>query len=144
MTALWATWWPEIVLTLITAGCLALCRNFGKKLKEYKEKEKNEESRKLDERIDEKLAPIVEEIEELRTHIRNTEEEENKHITLIISSYKYRLVQLCKLYLKQGYITEEQYEQISEFYKLYRALGGNGQAEDYWERIQHLKGKEQK
>ena len=144
MIAFLTAHWGEVLLSLITAGALGVCRHFGKKVKEYKQKEKLEEERKLDEHIDEKLTPIVEEIEELRAYIRNTKEEENKHITLIISSYKYRLVQLCKLYLKQGYITEEQYEQISEFYKLYRALGGNGQAEDYWERIQHLKGKPQK
>ena len=107
MIAFLTAHWGEVLLSLVTAGALGVCRHFGKKVKEYKQKEKLEEERKLDEHIDEKLVPIVEEIEELRTYIRNTKEEENKHITLIISSYKYRLVQLCKLYLKQGYITEE-------------------------------------
>jgi hypothetical protein len=31
--------------------------------------------------------------------------EENRKLGLIIASYRYRLVQLCKLYLKQGYMT---------------------------------------
>ena len=51
-----------------------------------------------EELIDKKIEPIVEEIEELRKYIRNTETKENRDMSLIISSYKYRLVQLCKQY----------------------------------------------
>lgn len=53
---------------------------------------------------------------------------------LIIASYRYRLVQLCKIYMRQGYMTQDQYDQLTEFYKLYTALGGNGQAQDYYEK----------
>lgn len=53
---------------------------------------------------------------------------------LIIASYRYRLVQLCKIYIRQGYMTQDQYDQLTEFYKLYTALGGNGQAQDYYEK----------
>lgn len=53
---------------------------------------------------------------------------------LIIASYRYRLVQLCKIYIHQGYMTQDQYDQLTEFYKLYTALGGNGQAQDYYEK----------
>ena len=31
-------------------------------------------------------------------------------------------------------MTQDQYEQLSEFFKLYEALGGNGQAKQYYER----------
>ena len=31
-------------------------------------------------------------------------------------------------------MTQEQYDQLSEFYKLYTALGGNGQAKEYYEK----------
>lgn len=130
--------WGKILVSLLTAGSLGVCGyclNQFKKIKNLIEKEKAEE---LQEKFEEMLAPIVAEIEELRTYIRKTEEQEKKDITLIVSSYRYRLVQLCKLYIKQGFITSDQYEQISEFYKLYRALGGNGQAKDFWERVQKL------
>lgn len=60
--------------------------------------------------------------------------EEKDQIALITSSYRYRLIQLCKLYLKQGYMTQEQYDQLTEFYKVYSGLGGNGQAKEYYER----------
>jgi hypothetical protein len=48
------------------------------------------------------------------------------------------LVQLCTKYLKQGYITPTQFEGLSEFYKVYTALGGNGQAKTYYEKILEL------
>ena len=45
---------------------------------------------------------------------------------------------MCRLYLKQGFITQDQYDQLTEFYKLYVALGGNGQAKQYYERTIQL------
>lgn len=92
----------------------------------------------LVELIDEKLEPIVEEIEELRKHIRQIENKEKEDLSLIITSYRFRLVQLCKIYLRQGYITQDQYDQLTEFYKLYHSLGGNGQAKEYYEKTMEL------
>ena len=51
-------------------------------------------------------------------------------------------IQLCKLYLKQGYMTQPQYDQLSEFFKLYSNLGGNGQAKEYYEKTMKLQIKE--
>ena len=62
---------------------------------------------------------------------------------LIIDSYKFRLVQLCKLYIKQGYMTQAQYDQLTEFYKLYSSLGGNGQAKQYFEKAIQLEIREE-
>lgn len=88
--------------------------------------------------IDEKLKPVVEDIEELRRYIRRIENKENQDLTLIIASYRFRLVQLCKIYIKQGYMTQDQYDQLTEFYKLYTSLGGNGQAKEYYEKAIEL------
>ena len=49
-----------------------------------------------------------------------------------------RLIQLCKTHLRDGYITQDAFEQITEMYKLYHGLGGNGQAQDYYERVMEL------
>ena len=57
---------------------------------------------------------------------------------LIISSYKFRLVQLCREFIKQGYMTQCQYDQLVEFYRLYEGLGGNGQAKEYYDRAMQL------
>lgn len=58
-----------------------------------------------------------------------------RNFTLILNSYKFRLIQLCKTHIKDGYITEHDFDQITEMYKLYTGLGGNGQAQDYYDKV---------
>lgn len=129
----------EILFGLISAGALAFCRYLYKQLMAYKKMLQEKENNDIVELIDEKLKPIVEDIEELRTYIRKIEDKERQDLTLIIASYRFRLVQLCKIYIKQGYITQDQYDQLTEFYKLYHSLGGNGQAKEYYEKTMELK-----
>ena len=64
------------------------------------------EQDKTDIVIDAHLEPIIADIEELRRYIINIDKEENRKMDLIISSYRYRLIALCKMYLRQGYMTE--------------------------------------
>lgn len=128
----------EILFGLISAGALAFCRYLHKQLMAYKKMLQEKENNDIVELIDEKLKPIVEDIEELRTYIRKTEDKERQDLTLIIASYRFRLVQLCKIYIKQGYMTQDQYDQLTEFYKLYHSLGGNGQAKEYYEKTMEL------
>lgn len=128
----------EILFGLISAGALAFCRYLYKQLMAYKKILQEKENNDIVELIDEKLKPIVEDIEELRTYIRKIEDKERQDLTLIIASYRFRLVQLCKIYIKQGYMTQDQYDQLTEFYKLYHSLGGNGQAKEYYEKTMEL------
>lgn len=128
----------EILFGLISAGALAFCRYLYKQLMAYKKMLQEKENNDIVELIDEKLKPIVEDIEELRTYIRKIEDKERQDLTLIIASYRFRLVQLCKIYIKQGYMTQNQYDQLTEFYKLYHSLGGNGQAKEYYEKTMEL------
>lgn len=128
----------EILFGLISAGALAFCRYLCKQLIAYKKMLQEKENDDIAELIDEKLKPVVEDIEELRRYIRRIENKENQDLTLIIASYRFRLVQLCKIYIKQGYVTQGQYDQLTEFYKLYTSLGGNGQAKEYYEKAIEL------
>ena len=61
-----------------------------------------------------------------------------RYIEIILASYRFRLIQLCQSFLKQGYMTSGQYEQLVEFFKVYAGLGGNGQAKEYYERTLKL------
>lgn len=128
----------EILFGLISAGALAFCRYLCKQLIAYKKMLQEKENDDIAELIDEKLKPVVEDIEELRRYIRRIENKENKDLTLIIASYRFRLIQLCKIYIKQGHVTQDQYDQLTEFYKLYASLGGNGQAKEYYEKAIEL------
>lgn len=128
----------EIIFGLISAGALAFCRYLYKQLKAYKQLLNDKKYEDLDDRIDEKLKPILDDIEEIRGYIRKAESKENRDLELIIASYRFRLVQLCKLYMKKGYMTQDEYDQLTEFFKLYSSLGGNGQAREYYEKTVKL------
>lgn len=140
MEALLAEWGTEILFGLISAAVMGWAKWHGDKLK--KEKIQAEENakiiaeQKLDQKIDGKieveLEPILQELEDLRQYCRDNENLEKSHMNLIVASYRFRLIQLCKGFLRQEYITEAQMEQLVEFYKLYKGLGGNGQAETYY------------
>ena len=123
----------EIFFGLVSAGALGFCKYLHNQLKNYKKLLEEKEDTELEKTIDSRIEPIQKEIEELRKYVIETKNIEKTHMELIISSYKFRLVQLCKEYIKQGYITQEQYDQLSEFYRVYSGLGGNGQAKEYYE-----------
>lgn len=124
----------EILFGLIAAGALAFCKYLHSQIKNYKKLLDEKKDERMETAIDERLEPIVAEIEELRKYIRDVGQVEKHHMDLIVSSYRFRLVQLCKEFIRQGYITQPQYDQLTEFYKLYEALGGNGQAKDYYDK----------
>ena len=76
--------------------------------------------------VDEKLADLAQKHED--------------NLSKILESYKFRFIQLCKTHLKDGYITPEEWDQIVAFYDIYHGLGGNGQAEEYFEQVKKLVG----
>jgi hypothetical protein len=138
MENFFAEWGLEVLIAITSAAILGWIKYKHSKLKQklnnYEELLNTEREHKQEEEIEIKLEPIYEELEELRAYIREAENIEKAHMTLIIASYRFRLIQLCKEFLKQGYMTYTQYEQLTEFFKLYTGLGGNGQAKAYYER----------
>ena len=125
----------KIFWGLVAAGASALCGYLGVQLKKAKDALKKEEQDKADQHIEELLKPIVDDMEELRQYVREVDKSEKHKINLIVQSYRYRLTQLCHLYLKQGYMTVEQYDQLNEFFSLYEALGGNGEAKRLYDKV---------
>lgn len=154
----------EIIFGLLSAGALAFCKHLhkqNKELKAFQEADKNREYRKM---IISEIEPIIDELQHLKSDIvavdtsskmaikqaYNDAEHEHEHMyedlnkiqaandrnfELIINSYKFRLIQLCKSHLRDSYITESDFEQITEMYKLYHGLGGNGQAQEYYDKV---------
>lgn len=128
----------EIFFGLVSAGALTFCKYMHKQMKNYRRLLEEQENQQLEETIENRLEPILIEIEELRKYIREVGQVEKTHMDLIVSSYRFRLVQLCKEFIRQGYMTQNQYDQLTEFYKLYTSLGGNGQAKEYYETTMKL------
>lgn len=133
-----ATHLLEIIFGLISAGALAFCKYLHSKMKTYKKLVEEKENNNLDDTIEAHIEPIRQEIEELRKYVLETKTIESNHMDLILASYRFRLTQLCKAYIQQGYMTDKEYEQLIEFYKVYHGLGGNGQAKTYYERAIQL------
>ena len=142
MGAILAEWGLEILFGLISAIVLGYAKYKGDKLKKERDEAKAliEEKKKqeMEQSIEVKLEPIYEELEELRRYIRETKDIEKSHMNLIVASYRFRLIQLCKGFLNQGYMTMDQRTQLDELYTLYTGLGGNGQAKIYYEQCINL------
>ena len=135
MEGIFMKYGTEIFFGLVSAGALAFCKYLHKKMKEYQAIIEEREQDETEQIVDAHLEPVINDIEELRRYIMNIDTEENRKMGLIISSYRFRLIQLCKIYLRQQYMTQDQYDQLTEFYKLYTGLGGNGQAKEYYEKV---------
>ena len=133
-----ATHLLEIIFGLISAGALAFCKYLHSKMKTYKKLVEEKENNNLDDTIEAHIEPIRQEIEELRKYVLESTSAANKNLDLILASYRFRLTQLCKAYIQQGFMTNTEYEQLVEFYKVYAGLGGNGQAKTYYERAVQL------
>lgn len=157
----------EIFFGLVSAGALAFCKYLWGKNQKLEEMQKADQNRQYRQMILDEIEPIITEITRLKNEINqvNTnaqqeivrlegnaqkehqkmycdlnkvQDENKKNFNLIINSYKFRLIQLCKTHLRDGYISEADFEQISEMYKLYHGLGGNGQAQEYYDKVLEL------
>lgn len=128
----------EIFFGLISAGLLAFCRYIYTQMKMYQKLAEEKKDEQLEELIEEHIAPIKEDLNNLRSFVLEEKKSSERYIEIILASYRFRLIQLCQSFLKQGYMTSGQYEQLVEFFKVYAGLGGNGQAEEYYERTLKL------
>ena len=137
-----AEWGLELLFGLLSAIVLGYAKYKGDKLKkdldEAKKLAEEKKKQEMEDSIENHLEPIYQELEDLRRYIRETGNIEKSHMNLIIASYRFRLVQLCKGFINQGYMTMDQRTQLDEFYKLYTGLGGNGQAKLYYEQCIQL------
>lgn len=138
MSAFIAQHFIEIFFGLISAGLLAFCRYIYTQMKMYQKLAEEKKDEQLEELIEEHIAPIKEDLNNLRSFVLEEKKSNEKYIEIILASYRFRLIQLCQSFLKQGYMTSGQYEQLVEFFKVYAGLGGNGQAKEYYERTLKL------
>ena len=130
--------WEAFLLSLVTAGAIAFCKWSWGKAKYYKNLADKQEENQLDDYIDEKISPLVKTIEDLQNHVMRNQKEDESKFQLIMMFYRYQIITLCNFYLAQGYITLAQYNELSEFFKIYTELGGNGQAHEKYNKVLEL------
>lgn len=129
----------EIIFGLVSAGALAFCRSLWNQNKQLEEMQKADQNRQYRQMILDEIEPIIEELGRLKTELNNIDTatksainsfqahseathkimyndlekiqaENDKNFNLIINSYKFRLIQLCKTHLRDDYITESDFE----------------------------------
>lgn len=136
-----------ILVSIASTGIIsilsALVVHFGKQAKTYKILLEKNEKENLRNTIREELESVIEEIHRLWARVEACEKQEKADIGIILTSYKFRLIQLCQTYQRQGYLTQTQFDQLTEFYRIYTGLGGNGQAKEYYDRVKTLPIKEE-
>ena len=142
-------------------------KNADSQRKEYERLLKEEQTRNNRQMILDEIEPLVEELNRVKETIKNDKTDvDNRFKSLkdfhnhdkdefdhkiddliadheikfvkIRESYKFRFIQLCKSYMRDGFITTGEWEQLTTMYDLYHSLGGNGQAEDYYEQVKKL------
>lgn len=128
----------SVLSTLIVSGLSGLLLYFKGQTKTYKKLLEQQKTDSLRNTVREELEPVIEEIHRLQKRVENHELRESQDVDIILNSWKFRLIQLCSTYIRQGSMTQAQYDQVSEFYKAYHDLGGNGQAQEYYERVKQL------
>lgn len=119
--------WVSLIFGLISTGAVAYCRFFYKKIKEFEKMEEEKSKEQIEAMVEERIQPL-----------KDMHDETTHNFIAIRDSYKYRLIELCKIYLERGHITAKEYDQLSEMWKVYEGLGGNGQAKDYYYKAQKL------
>lgn len=147
----------EIFFGLVSAGLLAYCKHLWSQKQELQKRKEEDMTRLHRQMILDEIEPLVEEIHRVKTSLDQkvndlrheadqthtnmykdlelVTKKNDKNLELIINSYKFRFIQLCKTHLRDGYITQDSFDQITEMFKLYSGLGGNGQAEEYYEKV---------
>ena len=116
----------NVIFGLISAGLLAFCRHLNKKLKDYQSLLEKQEHEDIEDIINKKLETIQASIKLLKAYIDEVAAKGEVLRAETIASWGYRITQLCELFLKQKYMTQDQYAQLREMYDIYVHLGGNG------------------
>lgn len=133
-----ANWGVELVFgllaTAISGGIIWYIKKLKAQIKLGEEYTREQEKEEIFGSIEDKTKPIYNELENLRSYVRDNEVRSNRMWDLVIDSYKFRLIELCKIHIADGFMTQAEYDQLVEFFKVYTGLGGNGQAKQYYEK----------
>ncbi len=139
----------DVLFSLVTAFLLYICRKIWADKEKYK-KIMNENkdqilAKTISEQLDEKLEPIINNIEILksdfdflREEIKRISKKEQKDVNIFLDFEKTRLINLCQKYLERGHITPEETRILTHLYSNYQQLGGNGEAERNYNRVINL------
>lgn len=115
-----AKYWLEVLFSAIIGLFAWVLKGIKKEMKHYQELLDNEEKGAYDQVIDRKLQPID-------TRVKDVE----RDVEYIVDSYRFRIITLCQLAIDKGYMSQGDFDQLTEMFKLYTSLNAKKQSADY-------------
>jgi len=117
----------EVVEDIVKESCMQFKGGLEESINEFKAHAENEFKR-----YSEMYWKAVGNLEEVEKNFKHLREQD-------LAFYKYQLINSCKKYISQGFITQYQFDRLSELHKIYHDLGGNSQGDMYYEKATQLK-----
>jgi Tfp pilus assembly ATPase PilU len=130
--------WATILLSLVTAGLLGAFKSMGKKMKEYQNLLNEKDEKEIKKIVETQLNPLETEIEELRGDLEELREETHERTRLGVAAFRIALIQLCKQYIANGYITALQFERLTELHNVYLTLSEDDRVEEWFDKAKSL------
>ena len=117
----WITkYWLEVLFSGVIGVFAWALKGIKKEMKHYQELLDNEEKGAYDQVIDKKLQPID-------NRVRDVE----RDVEYIIDSYRFRIITLCQMATDKGYMSQADFDQLTEMFKLYTSLNAKSKTADY-------------
>ena len=117
----------EVVGEIVKEFCTEFKGGLEQSLEEFKIHANDEFKR-----YSEMYWAAVDDLHEVERNFKHLREQD-------LAFYKYQLINSCKKYISQGFITQYQFDRLSELHKIYHDLGGNSQGDMYFLRATNLK-----
>ena len=116
----------EVVEEIVKESCMQFKGGLEESIAEFRNHAESEFKRYSE--MYWKAVGNLEEVEKSFKHLREQD----------LAFYKYQLINSCKKYISQGFITQYQFDRLSELHKIYHDLGGNSQGDMYFQKATAL------
>lgn len=80
------------------------------------------------------ITEILNDLKQKGIDLSNIREQEEVLAHETRCAWRYRIRQLCHVYIARGYMSFDEYSQLQEMYNIYTAIGGNGQTRELYEK----------
>ena len=120
--------WIELLFSLLSVGIVGYIRHLVNVVNKYQKLMNDQNEERIREIIKEELKPVMNEITI-----------ERKKFEALKNDYRSKLIRKCEEALQRGSVTMLEFNILTELWKVYHeGLGGNGQGEDFYQRVCQL------
>lgn len=120
--------WIELLFSLLSVGIVGYIRHLVNVVNKYQKLMNDQNEERIREIIKEELKPVMDEITI-----------ERKKFEALKNDYRSQLIRKCEEVLQRGSVTMLEFNILTELWKVYHeGLGGNGQGEDFYQRVCQL------